>query len=442
MPKYRISTPRRTQTDVRPALFKRGAAAFVFLLFVAFGLDVLARFAGAQVRMPTPRVAGQQRPRRVGSSPAASPTPQTPAPQPTRPQSTRPAQSAGGEEVDDDDVVRVETELVSVPAVVTDRTGRPLTNLRAEQFILYEDGRPQRISNFSTTAAPFEVALLLDTSGSTRVEVGLIRRAARVFIEALRPGDRVAILGFNTRQEGSSKLATVETKAPLTSDRRLLMEAIESIGASNGTPFYDGLERAALDVFRDPPSEEARGRRALVALTDGVDSTSEADFEEARARLKQSGLVCYFIQVNTEDFVEERLLKDCQDDGTLRLSRAQLQRYRRIFAARADASDYQSFCRLGQFERMDISRRLYQLARQEMDALARDSGGKTFPVADLQEARAAFRQVAAEIGTQYSLGYYPTNKARDGRFRSIRVEVRGQAGAQVRAREGYQAPGS
>ncbi|MDQ3685835.1 MAG: hypothetical protein M3430_09565, partial [Acidobacteriota bacterium] len=96
----------------------------------------------------------------------------------------------------------------------------------------------------------------------------------------------------------------------------------------------------------------------------------------------------------------------------------------------------------GQYERIDISRALYKLARQEMDALARDSGGRTYPVAELREARAAFTRIAAEIGTQYSLGYYPTNKTRDGRFRTIRVEVRGVKNAQVRAREGYQAPRS
>jgi VWFA-related protein len=313
-----------------------------------------------------------------------------------------------------------------------------VTGLRASDFLLYEDGRPQQITNFATTEVPFEVALLLDTSGSTRAEVGLIRRAANAFIEALRPGDRVAVLAFSTKEEGSQKLAAVEVRAPMTDDREKLREAVEGIGASYGTPFYDGLERVANDIFRQPPRDEMRGRRALVALTDGVDSTSESDFDEARERFKQTGVVAYFVQVNTEEFVEDRLMRDCQDDGALRLSRSQLQRYRRLFAARADAADYADFCRMGQFERMDISRRLYQLARQEMNELARVSGGKTFPVADLREARSAFRQVADEIGTQYSLGYYPTNKARDGSFRAIRVQVRGVKDAQVRAREGYQ----
>ncbi|MCA1592548.1 MAG: VWA domain-containing protein [Acidobacteria bacterium] len=381
--------------------------------------------------------APRQRPRRVGTT-TPTPAPQSETAAPAKPR----AANGVGEEVDEGEVVRVDTQLVSVPAVVTDRTGKPLTNLRADNFTIFEDGQPQKLANFATTEAPFEVALLLDTSGSTRAEVGLIRRAAQTFVEALRPGDRVAVVAFKTAQEGKEKLAAVEVKTKLTDDRDALREAIEGIGASNGTPFYDGLERVAKEIFDAPPRGDVRGRRALVALTDGVDSTSEADYDEVRARLKRAGVISYFIQINTEDFVEDRLMEDCRDDGALRLSRTQLQRYRRIFATRADASDYSNFCRLGPFERMNISRTLYGLARQEMNDLAKDSGGKTFPIADLRDARRAFQQVADEIGTQYSLGYYPTNKTRDGAFRTIRVQVRGVRDAQVRAREGYQAPKS
>jgi VWFA-related protein len=135
-------------------------------------------------------------------------------------------------------------------------------------------------------------------------------------------------------------------------------------------------------------------------------------------------------------------MQDCEDDGALRLSRTQLQRYRKIIAPGAAAEDFSNFCRMGQFERMHASRTLYRLARDEMNRLARDSGGKTFPVADLRDARSAFRQVAQDIGTQYSLGYYSTNTARDGTFRRINVQVRTVKDAQVRAREGYQAPKS
>lgn len=397
------------------------------LLLHAGQLEIsFAQSPAAQEEADAPR----QRPRRVGST----------KPKQEMPQQQRAAPAV--EEVDDGDVVRVDTQLISVPVMVTDRTGRPLTNLRAENFALYEDGRPQRVTNFITADAPFEVALLLDTSGSTRAEVGLIRRAANAFIEALRPGDRISVLAFNTQQDGATKLAAVELLIHLTDDRDALRQAIENIGSSNGTPFYDALERVATEVFRAPARAELRGRRALVALTDGVDSTSAADFAEAHARLQATGTLAYFIQVNTEDFVEERLMKDCADDGRLSLSRVQLQRYRKIFDPRAEVADYTNFCQMGPFERMQISRSLYQLARREMGELARDSGGKTFNAADLRDARAAFAQVASDIGKQYSLGYYSTNKTRDGRFRSIKVEVRGLQGAQVSAREGYQAPKS
>lgn len=364
----------------------------------------------------------QQRPRRVTSVETQKPDAQT-------------------QEVDEGDVVRVETQLVSVPAVVTNNAGRPLTGLHAENFLLFENGRQQMIANFATTEAPFEIALLLDTSGSTRVDVGLIRQAANAFIEALRPGDRVAIVAFSNARQGQKLAAKVDVLAPLTGERKLLRAAIENLGASNGTPFYDALQRIAAEVFSEAPPAELRGRRAVVALTDGVDSTSDSDFQAARARLLRAGVAAYFIEVNTEDFVEDRLLKDCEDDGRLTLSAKQLQRYRQVFYPRSQPDDFVDFCQMGQFERMQISRDLYNLARREMDALAKSSGGRNFLAATLQDARAAFARVATEIGTQYSLGYYPTDKARDGKFRTIRVEVQGAPEkVQVRAREGYVAP--
>lgn len=366
----------------------------------------------------------QQRPRTVGANQNKNTNQQTNT----------------SEEVDEGDVVRVETQLVTVPAVVTDKNGHPIPTLKLENFFVLEDGKAQALTNFATTEAPFEIALLLDTSGSTRQELGLIRDAANEFLSALRPGDRVAIVSFNNATGVTGSLATVEVLSSLTDKRVVLRNAIATLGTSNGTPFYDALARVADDVFRNPPTDEFRGRRAVVALTDGVDSSSNSDFSEARGKLARNGVATYFIQVSTEDYVEDRLLKDCQDDGRLTLSAKQLERFRRLFVPSAQKEDYQDFCRLGQFERMDISRRLYNLARQEMDELARASGGRNFAAATLQEARGAFAQVANEIGTQYSLGYYPSNKARDGRYRQIKVEVRGVKDASVRARDGYYAP--
>jgi len=399
-----------------------GGLIFAVLSLGIFGAASSAsRQAAAQTN--NQQQTNKQRPRKVGG--------QTNTPPPT---------STPTEEVAEGDVVRVETQLVSVPAVVTDRNAHPLSGLRLENFTLLEDGKPQRITNFATTETPFEIALLLDTSGSTREELGLIRDAANAFISALRPGDRVAIVAFNNTSRNGSLMATVEIASPLADDRQALRRAIAGLGTSNGTPFYDALGRIADQVFRDPPRPEMRGRRAIVALTDGVDSTSNSGYDDARAKLSRSGVACYFIQVSTEDYVEDRLLKDCQDDGRLTLSAKQLERFRQLFVPQAQKEEYQDFCRLGQFERMDISRQLYNLARNEMNEMARASGGRNFAAASLNEARAAFAQVGNEIGTQYSLGYYPANKARDGRFRQIKVELRGVKDATVRARDGYYAP--
>jgi VWFA-related protein len=399
------------------------AVCFVGLLFLIASLLV-----EPTVSSQTNQQVNRQRPRTVGANPNTN---QQPANQQQNKSST--------EEVDEGDVVRVETQLVTVPAVVTDKSGHPISSLRQDNFVVFENGKQQRLANFATTEAPFEIALLLDTSGSTRDELGLIRDAANAFISALRPGDRIAIVAFNNERSTNGLVATVDLLATLTDKRTVLRTAIANLGTSNGTPLYDALTKIGDQVFRDS-SEEFRGRRAVVALTDGVDSTSNSDFEAAQEKLAHAGVAAYFIQVSTEDYVEDRLLKDCQDDGRLTLSAKQLERFRRLFMPSAQREDYQDFCKLGQFERMDISRQLYNLARREMDQLSRSSGGRNFQAADLQQARAAFAEVANEIGTQYSLGYYPSDKSRDGRFRQIKVELRGVKDMSVRAREGYYAP--
>jgi Ca-activated chloride channel homolog len=389
------------------------------LLFTALvSVIAVAQFIAAPARAQQQQIVAPQqtqRPRRVNNGEQTNET-------------KKPVVESPGD-VDEGDVVRTDTQLVAVPAVVTDSSGRPLSGLKPENFRLLEDGQVQTI------------ALLLDTSGSTRDDVALIRSAANSFIEALRPGDRVGIVSFNQSQTAAEATATVDVLTPLTSDREELRKAIENLGASNGTPYYDALERVADSIFRDPPRDEVRGRRAVVALTDGVDSASNSDFVNARLKLSQAGVACYFVQINTEDFVEDRLMKDCQDDGQLSLSAKQIERYRKLFVPNAKAENFNSFCQMGPFERMSISRDLYMLARREMNDLARVSGGRSFPAATLADARAAFARVAADIGTLYSLGYYPTNKARDGKFRAIKLEVKGvKDKAQVRARDGYYAP--
>jgi VWFA-related protein len=125
----------------------------------------------------------------------------------------------------------------------------------------------------------------------------------------------------------------------------------------------------------------------------------------------------------------------------MRFSAAQIRRYYRSFKAKGSTMEKAvNFCDLGDFERLAMSKRLYDIADREMEELAKSSGGKVFPVDELSEARNAFKGVAQEIGTKYTIGYAPSNEKKDGTYRKIKVEVKGiPAGAVVRAREGYTA---
>jgi len=338
-----------------------------------------------------------------------------------------------------DEVIKVDTQLVEVPVVITDKNGRPILNLKQSNFAVYEDGKAQEILDFSTTNEPFEVALLLDTSGSTRSDLQLIQRAAENFISSLRPGDRVALIAYDMGKPTSGVPAVVQILSNMTASRSALLDALQRTTTSNGTPYYDSLVEIADKVFGRAPEEQFRGRRALVALTDGVDSTSVADFDEAKEKLERDGVISFFIQVNTRPFFEENLLGDCA--GSMRFSPSQIRRYYKTFGSKANVERTDDFCKLGDFERLAVSKTLYEIADSEMGKLAKTSGGKVFPVADLSEARSAFKAVADEIGTKYSLGYYSSNEKRDGTYRKIRVDLKGvPAGAVIRAREGYTAP--
>lgn len=350
-----------------------------------------------------------------------------------------PAAAQDKKPVEKDEVIRVDTQLIDVPVAVVTSAGAAVRGLKASNFVIYEDGKRQEIADFSTAAEPFEVALLLDTSGSARSDLQLIHRAAQEFIAALRPGDRVAVIAYETRREPNRSFAVSEVLTPLTSDRSILKTAIDTLKTSNGTPFYDSLLQVAEKVFARPPDEQYRGRRALVALTDGVDSTSSTDFSLAQEALEQAGVISFFIRVDTRDFFEESLLGDCE--SAMRFSSAQIRRYYRTVAAKPGTEKASTFCQLGDFERLAVSKKLYEMADAEMDELAKRSGGKVFPIGDLTEARNAFKSVADEIGTKYTIGYYSTNEKRDGTYRKIRVEAKAvPAGAQVRARAGYTAP--
>jgi len=321
--------------------------------------------------------------------------------------------------------IRVDTDLVSIDVTVTEsKSARSITGLKADDFVVYEDGVRQKISNFSTTGA-FNLVLLIDTSGSTQDQVALMRRAARRFLDELRPEDRIAVIEFNQH---------VELLEDLTADRAKLEKAIGTLKPGSGTSFYDALQLTIEEVLK--PVE---GRKAVIALTDGVDSYGFGTFDQIMPWIEKAGASLYFLELDTEAFTEAGMMRDCRDNTRFEFSQKQLKKYLHEYAEGADPSDYQSHCRISMMERMQINRRLYESARRELREMASKSGGRVYPVKQLQQLEPAYAQIAADLRTQYSLGYYPTNDKHDGKWRVLRVEVK-RSGLVAHTRPGYRAP--
>src|SRR3712207_3910653 len=159
----------------------------------------------------------------------------------------------------DEDVERVEANLVRLNVGVADRQGRAVTNLTRGDFVVYEDGVRQTITSFEPSAAPFSVVLLLDMSGSTLKFRPTLKQSALRFLDALSPEDRVAVVSFNDK---------IKTLQDFTTDRRKVAYAIAELAQGGGnTYFYRGLQHS-LSLL----ASEGKRRKAVVVLTDGLDS--------------------------------------------------------------------------------------------------------------------------------------------------------------------------
>src|SRR5713226_839802 len=270
------------------------------ILFGSFAA-VLAQTAGAQTR---PRRVGQtQTPQQQTrqSQPQSSSDGASQASRSSRPpvlsganrnpNEQQPAststQDSGPEEVGEGDIVRVNTTLVSIPVSVMDRDGKYIPNLRKEDFRIWEDGVEQQVAYFASTEKPFTVALLIDTSGSTRFKLEEIQDAAIAFVNQLRADDRVMIVSFNDK-------IRVLTPQP-TSDRAMLRSAIRRTEAGDGTRLYD-----AVDQVINKELNRIEGRKAIVLFTDGVDTTSKhARYEDNVRDAEELDALIYPVEYDT-----------------------------------------------------------------------------------------------------------------------------------------------
>lgn len=324
-----------------------------------------------------------------------------------------------------EEILRLDTNLVSIDINVTSKTGaKSPANLKAEDFVIFEDGVRQKIENFATMDVPFNIVLLIDTSGSAKEEIDLMKKAAKRFLNEMRAQDRIAVIEFNQR---------ITVLEELTSDRDKIEQAIDFLQPGTGTAFYGALQIALEEVLK-----KVDGRKAIIALTDGVDSTGAETYEEILLELEKSRVTSYFLELNTEAVTEKGMLMDCNEEKSFHFSTKQLKKYLHEYAEGADETQYQDHCDLSQLERMQINRRLYESARKELRELAAQSGGRVYPCKRLSEIEPAYTQIAAELRTQYSLGYYSTNEKRDGKWRKLRIEIK-RPGLEAKTKPGYRA---
>jgi Mg-chelatase subunit ChlD len=232
---------------------------------------------------PQPRPADASQSSRSSRPPVLGGANRNPNEQQPAPTST---QNTGPEEVSEGDIVRVNTTLVSIPVSVMDRDGKYIPNLRKEDFRVWEDGVEQQVAYFASTEKPFTVALLIDTSGSTREKLQDIQDAAMAFVDKLRADDRVMVISFDEK-------ISVLTQA--TSDRYALRGAIQQVRPGNGTRLYDAVDQVINQYFRN-----IEGRKAMVLFTDGVDTASKrATYESTLAEAEELDALIYPIEFDT-----------------------------------------------------------------------------------------------------------------------------------------------
>lgn len=277
------------------------------------------------------------------------------------------------EDADDQtDVVRITSNLVAVPATVVDSRGVAVTSLKLEDFELKVDGQVNIISELSRAETPVRMAMLFDNSGSLSEFRDFEKRAAvRFFRNVLRPVDQAAVFSVSTE---------VRLAEPLTNDTRRLEFSIESFGKPEGaTSLFDGIIQAGVYLKPYP------GRRVIVIVSDGADTSSRADFDLTLQRALADDCQIYVVQTGLLENANVRALA----------------------------------------------------AERRMEEFAAQTGGAVYVPKSAEDLDDVFAQISADLAQQYILSYYPTQDKRDGKYHLITVRVKTRPNARVRARKGF-----
>jgi VWFA-related protein len=294
---------------------------------------------------------------------------------------------------------RSNVTYVLVPVRATDAHGNVVANLTVSDFTLQEDGVEQKIDRLVPMAEPFDVAVLVDTSASMRLQVEDVENAILTFIDTLRPEDRVMPVSFNDR---------ITAQSDFLADHSRLRLAVFQVGQGEGTRLWDALDlvtTARLDRL------SAASRKAIVLFTDGVDTRSRlVDAAGTMRRLAESQVPVYVVQFDTRGQYRP---------ASHELFRGEAQ----VRAAPRGAFDTST----------------YATAGADLQALADATGGRLIRAETLPTASDALREIARELNTQYTICYYPTNQAHDGASRKLAVTIV-RPDVTLRARASYRAP--
>ena len=278
--------------------------------------------------------------------------------------------SASPTPTEQEDVVRVSTDLVVVNVTVLDKAGKFVSGLKRADFQIFEDGTPQRISTFSAEETPFAAAILLDTSGSMESRLTLGRSAAIRFLDGLRDEDVAAVYSFDTKVEQWADF----------SPGRDLPQRVYALKTRTMTALNDAIVRAADDL-----AKREEKRRAIVVLSDGGENYSHASSDKALDRASAANATIYGANMSEEgpkrDLAGAAILKN----------------------------------------------------------LTEKSGGRYIESPGGLALRDSFASIAEELGHQYTIGYRPSNRAHDGKWRTVQVKL-SKPDVTIRTRKGYRAP--
>jgi Ca-activated chloride channel homolog len=313
---------------------------------------------------------------------------------------------------DPDYTLKVDVPFVSIDVTVQDELGKPVRDLSDKAFSVYEDGVEQKVVHFLPVSTPYNILLLFDHSGSTQNKWLLMQRAVAGFIASLRPQDQIAIATFDDQ---------LDVLLPWTSDRQkalLTLPQLIRIDRISGTAFYHAVDQTLRREFR-----KANGRRALVVLSDGRDTSFYSDI------------------------VKRNRVLDIKDDRPLQnaVKVARTQRIPIYFVAfntdknlepnTVGGDEYRNLRRI--FPKSDIPDRYLSGVRERMEALADISGGRMLYPERLEDIIPLYQQIGAELGTAYTLGYVSSNTAVGRSYRKIEVRARENGLRLTQSRSGY-----